>query len=129
MKVRDLNGNFHVWNLSKYVNNRHSNASNLHLNAVYFLREIYPALQILEEVHIPGENLYLDIYIPAMKTAVECQGSQHFEFSKFFHRRNPKNFTNAKERDSRKFSWCILNNIRLIYFYENETLEDWKSKL
>lgn len=129
MKVRDLSGNYHTWNLTKYVDNRRANASQLHLNAVAFLRVIYPALQILEEVHIPGENLYLDIYIPAMKTVVECQGAQHSEFSKFFHRRNPKNFANAKARDERKKQWCDLNNIRIVYFYDGEDEEQWKTKM
>ena len=77
MKVRDLQGNIHIWNISKYIDNRRINASQLHINAVNFLRIIYPALQILEEVNIQGENLYLDIYIPSMKTAVECHGAQH----------------------------------------------------
>jgi hypothetical protein len=129
MKVRDLSGKYHVLNLAKYVNNRRVNASQLHINAVSFLRLIYPALQILEEVHIPGENLYLDIYIPAMKTAVECQGAQHSEFNKFFHRRNPKNFANARARDERKKEWCDLNNIRIVYFYDGEDENQWQKKM
>ncbi len=101
----------------------------LHINAVNFLRVIYPALQILEEVYIPGESLYLDIYIPSMKTAVECQGVQHSEYNSFFYKNKRKNFNNAQSRDDRKFQWCKLNNIRIVYFYDGEDEEQWKTKM
>lgn len=129
MKVKSLDGIFHVWNLSKYKDNRKANASQLHIAAVDFLRDMYPAVQILEEVHIPGENLYLDIYMPSIRTAVECQGIQHEQYNSFFYKRNPKNFANAKKRDERKLEWCRLNNIRLVYFYDGEDEEQWKKKM
>lgn len=129
MKVRDLSGKYHSWNLTKYGNNKRLNASQLHTDATNFLRVIYPALQILEEVYIPGENLYLDIYIPSMKTAIECQGEQHHEYNKFFHNNDPKNFSRSQTRDDRKKQWCSINNIRIVYFYHGEDEEQWKAKM
>lgn len=129
MKVKDLSGKIHIWNLSKYIDNVNTHPSQLHTAALNLLRETYPAIQILEEVYIPGENLYLDIYIPSLKTAVECQGVQHEQYNSFFYNHNKRNFTNAQNRDKRKKEWCRINNIRMVYFYNNEDVATWKTKL
>lgn len=128
MKVRDLSGKEHTWNPQKTLGFRRINASSLHINAVNFLRFIYPAMQILEEVYLPGEELYLDIYMPSIKTAVECQGQQHDQYNRFFHK-NQKGYRRSIDRDSRKEQWCYVNNIRIIYFYPNESEDQWKLKL
>lgn len=129
MKVRDLSGKEHLWNPHKSLGLRRLNASQLHTNAVNFLRDIYPAAQLLEEVYIPGEDLYIDIYIPSLKTAVECQGSQHGKHNKFFHGPTSKGFKKSLDRDQRKRDWCELNSIRIVYFYPEESEEQWKVKM
>src|SRR3954466_384223 len=112
MKVRDLSGKEHVWNPQKSLGNRRLNSSQLHTHTINLLRSIYPAVQLLEEVYIPGEDLYIDIYIPSLKTAVECQGAQHDKHNKFFHGHTVKGFHRSLDRDRRKKDWCDLNGIR-----------------
>ena len=130
MKIRDLDGNEHVWNLSKYVGKINNNASQLHRQVRNFIKEKSPAAQILEEVHLPGEKLYLDFYLPLLKLAIECQGGQHDKYTPFFHGElKSKGFANAKSRDRRKREFCENNGITLLYFYPKEDEEEWTKKL
>lgn len=129
MKVKDLSGKEHIWSPYKSLGNKRLNVSKIHLDALNFLRTIYPAAQLLEEVYIPGEDLYIDIYIPSLKTAVECQGEQHGKYNKFFHGPTSKGFNRSLDRDRRKKEWCELNGIRTVYFYPDESEEQWKSKM
>ena len=128
MKIKDLSGKEHNWTLGKYVGKTNNNCSKLHAQVRAVLKQEYPALQILEEVHIPGEKLYLDFYIPSLQTAIECQGGQHDKYTPFFHD-TKLNFYKAKGRDRRKSSFCDLNDITLIYIYPDEDEEEWTRKL
>lgn len=53
-----------------------------------------------------------DFYIPSMNTAIEINGAQHYNFVKNFHKTR-SDFTKAQERDRRKISYCLANNIKL----------------
>jgi len=129
MKVKDFYGKQTVWNLGKYVGKENQNPSSLHLKARNLLKEKFPASQILEEVYLPGEQLYLDFYIPQLKIGIEIQGRQHKEFIPHFHGNNKKNFQKAVGRDKRKAEWCINNGIDLIYFESEENIDQWEKKL
>ena len=68
MKIRDLNNDIHKWNLQGYVvrANEQRPRSKLHLAARNILVEMFPTVQVLEEVLIPitrNERGYLDFYI------------------------------------------------------------------
>jgi hypothetical protein len=128
MKVRGLDGREHNWRLDKYINKQRVDCSKFHLRARAFLAEFYPACQILEEVYLPGDKLYLDFYIPHMHTAIECQGDQHNKFVQHFHGTKGK-FKTQVGRDHRKAEWCIQNRIDLVYFKPEEKDEEWKIKL
>lgn len=129
MKVKDFYGKQTTWNLAKYVGKINQNPSSLHLKARQLLKEKFPACQILEEVYLPNEQLYLDFYIPTFGLAVEIQGRQHKEFVPYFHGNDKKNFHKAVGRDKRKAEWCLNNGIDLIYFEENEDQKQWQKKL
>jgi hypothetical protein len=124
MRVKGLDGKSHSWNLGDYVGKIHQNASSLHKRVRIFFKERYPAAQILEEVYLPGENLYLDFYLPVFKLACECQGAQHDKYTAFFHT-NKMGFIKAQSRDRRKADWCRLNEIWLVYFLPTEKSTDW----
>ncbi len=128
MKIVDLNGKESNWNLGKYVGKKSTNASSLHKKCREFLREQYPALAVLEEVSICN-GMKLDFYISMLKTAIECQGGQHGQYTPFFHKNDKRNFYKSQGRDRNKALFCELNDIRLIYFEEKETDEEWKEKL
>jgi very-short-patch-repair endonuclease len=129
MRVKDSYGRQTSWNLSKYVGKENPNPSFLHLKARKLLKEKFQACQILEEVYLPNESLYLDFFIPSIKLAVEIQGRQHKEFVPYFHGNNKKNFQKSIGRDKRKAEWCLNNSIELIYFESDEDEKQWQTKL
>ncbi len=59
-------------------------------------------------------KLKLDFYIPSMKTAIECQGVQHFKPIEHFGGTNE--FKNILERDGRKKSLCEEFGVKILYF-------------
>ena len=58
-------------------------------------------------------NLELDCFEPELRIAVEYNGIQHYQYSKFFHR-NKEHFLNQKYRDDMKRRLCKENGIFLI---------------
>lgn len=132
MKVIDLDGVHGDWHLRGHIaKGRLYNKSSLHLETRKLLLELFPTLQILEEVPIHtrrSETLYLDFYMPLIKTCIEVHGEQHEKFVPFYHG-NMMNFIKSKKRDSDKKQWCEINSIKLIELYYNEPIEVWKRKI
>jgi hypothetical protein len=89
---------------------------------------LYPTQPILEEVPIPGENLFCDFYLPRRKLVIECHGEQHYKFVRHFHG-NTASFAKHKARDNRKSKWCELNNIKIVVLPYNENDEEWKNRI
>ena len=59
----------------------------------------------------------LDFYLPDYDIAIECQGRQHFEPIDYFG--GEKHFKYVKKLDKTKYKLCMKNNIKLLY-YSNE---------
>lgn len=130
MNVRDLDGNISRWCLSGYIS-KTSNKSEPHIRTKNLLVNLFPTLQILEEVPIPlrrSETLYLDFYLPLKKYCVEVHGEQHYKFVPFYHN-NVLGFIKAKKRDEEKKEWCHINDIKYIELPHNETLEQWEERI
>ena len=91
-----------------------SNVSQLHRDVYNLVKECYPNEKIREEepINVGGKTLYLDIFIPRLKIAVECDGEQHFKFNKFYHT-NSAAFVQQKKNDELKNGYCEDNNISL----------------
>jgi|TARA_R100000278_G_C5464956_1_gene162300 hypothetical protein len=132
MNVTDLDGNVSKWNLSGYIaKGSMSNKSSLHLKARDLIKDCHPTLQVLEEVPITprrSETLYLDFYLPLLKTCIEVHGEQHYKFVAFYHT-NKLGFFKHKKRDQAKKDWCELNDISIIELSYEEELEEWKRKI
>jgi hypothetical protein len=133
MKIRDLNNDIHKWNLQGYVvrANEQRPRSKLHLAARNILVEMFPTVQVLEEVLIPitrNERGYLDFYINTIKLAIEVHGQQHYKFNSLFHT-SAQDFANQKKKDRRKKEWCEYNNITYVELPYNESEEEWKSRI
>ena len=133
MKTRDLNNDIHKWNLQGYVvrANEQRPRSKLHLTARNILVEMFPTVQVLEEVLIPitrNERGYLDFYINTIKLAIEVHGQQHYKFNSLFHT-SAQDFANQKKKDRRKKEWCEYNNITYVELPYNESEEEWKSRI
>jgi hypothetical protein len=131
-KIIDLDGNYQTWSLTKgSLNGKLSGKSDPHLQARGLIKDIYPTLQILEEIPIPlrkAETLYLDFYLPLIKKCIEVHGEQHYKFVAFYHQ-NIMGFAKQKKRDNEKKEWCENNGIQYIELPYNENLEQWKQRI
>lgn len=100
-----------------------SNSSELHKTVFQLVRECYPKESIKQEelIKIDGKQLFIDIYIPRLKLAFECDGIQHEQYSKFFHGDASK-FKDQKANDELKNRYCELKNISLVRVRHNDKL-------
>lgn len=124
MKVKDLSGRWHNWKLQA-ASSEPINKSAPHIRARQILKELHPLYDIYEEPHIPGENLYLDLYVPLLKLAIEIHGEQHYKFVPHFHG-SRQGFVDYVKRDKRKLDWCELNNITLVVLKHSEDDDVWR---
>lgn len=122
MKVYDTSGKLHKWSPTS---NPRFNASSYHVKALELLKNLYPLDFIIEEAAVPGENLYLDFFIPSRQLVVEVNGEQHYKFNSHFYATEFE-FQKAKNRDNLKKTWCELNNFDLVVLdYNNH--DKWES--
>jgi len=132
MQVRDLDGNLTTWHLTgNIVKGRIDGKSSLHLRCRLILKDLYPTMQILEEVSIQtrkSETLYLDFYLPLIRACIETHGEQHYNFTPHYHN-NRLAFLKSQKRDKDKQAWCEINGIKYIALPYNETDEDWKQRI
>lgn len=132
MQVKDLDNNYHSWHLTGHISHSSGKAkSSHHIRAKKLIAEIYPTLQLLEEVSIPlrkSETLFLDFYLPLKKTCYEVHGEQHYKFVQFYHQ-NMFNFLKAQKRDREKQEWCHLNDIVYVELPFDETEDQWRERI
>ena len=64
-------------------------------------------------VYYHRHKLFFDFYLPDLKTMIEVQGEQHFEFNKFYHS-SANDFGKQKVRDKLKEEWCEENKYTLV---------------
>lgn len=132
MQVVDLDNNSHNWHLTgNFARGKIANKSSFHLKARQILSELFPTLQLLEEVPIPlrkGETLYLDFYLPLKKMCVEVHGEQHYKFIPFYHS-NMMGFLKGQKRDREKIEWCQLNSITHIILPYFEESDQWINRI
>ena len=117
MNVKGLDGAAYAWHITgNIVKQTTSNKSSYHLKARSLIKIIYPTMQILEEVPISvrkSETLYLDFYLPLIKTCIEIHGEQHYKFVAHYHA-SKFAFLKAQKRDKEKKEWCEINGIKYI---------------
>lgn len=86
------------------------------------LKKLLPGEEIINEYHI-GDKMKLDIYCPSYALAIEYHGRQHFYYtSRFFD--SKYEFIEAQKRDEKKVQWCKDNDITLIVFRYNDSLNE-----
>lgn len=129
MIVKDLDDHKISWTITGHIaKGRLQNKSSLHLEARSLINDLYPTLQVLEEVPIPvrrGETLYLDFYLPLIKKTIEVHGEQHYKFIAFYHQ-SMMGFIKSKKRDDDKKTWCELNGIQYVSLpFDNK--EQWRT--
>ena len=132
MKIQDLDGNIHKWKIEGSIvrSNDQRPRSQLHLTARSLIKEIYPTLQICEEVSVQikrDRKVFLDFYINTIKTVVEVHGQQHYKFNSLYHT-SAQDFLNQKKRDQDLQDWCVLNNLNYIELPFNEDKDKWHQR-
>lgn len=97
--------------------------SKLHGKIYNLLKQIYPSQIIKQDYHIKvnGKSLYIDLYIPRLKLAIECDGEQHDSFNKFFHQ-DVTDFMRQKGNDKFKEEYCEVQGITLVRVKYKEDL-------
>lgn len=133
MKIRDLDNEIQKWNLNGYMVKASDvrPRSKLHLRARNILVDLFPTVQILEEVAVPitrREKLFFDFYINTIKLVIEVHGQQHYKFNSLFHT-SAQDFAQQKKRDFKKREWCEYNNITYVELPYNESDEEWILKI
>ena len=126
IRVRDLDNNLVNWNTNGCLPST-SAKSSYHLTARQMLKELYPTMQILEEVPVNirrNEIVYLDFYVPLLKMCVEVHGEQHYKFVQHFHG-TMMGFAKAKKRDADKQLWCESNDITFVALPYNQQ-DNWR---
>lgn len=130
MKVQDLSGRLHPLVTKGYevMPSDTRPRSSLHLRCRALLRKLYPLDTILEEIPVPGEQLFLDFFIPSRKLILETQGEQHYEYNHFFHG-SAEGFKRSKANDARKQEWAQINNFKLVELPYNESDREWAERI
>lgn len=131
MNIVTLDGDTKKWSLLGTISKNQQNKSTLHIKARQLLVELFPTLQMLEEVPAPirkSEILYLDFYLPLKKYCIEVHGEQHYKMVSFYHQ-NLMGFLKSKKRDNDKKEWCELNSIKYIELPYNESDIEWKERI
>jgi hypothetical protein len=84
---------------------------------------IYPGQEVLRREH-PGflEGLELDIYVPALKLAIEYQGQQHFHPIRAWGGKAA--LQAVQDRDARKAALCVEHGVRLVTVDYTEPLSE-----
>ena len=79
------------------------------------LKKLFPYTKITRQysVKYKGRQLYFDFYIKAFNLYIECQGDQHYEYSRFFHG-TIMNFRDAVYRDELKTEFIEDNKSTLV---------------
>ena len=130
MKITGLDGREYSINLGKYsLRMDDRERSDLFRAAVSVVKQVYPSDPLCAEVYLEGaaNKLYLDLYLPARRLAIEVQGAQHFQYTRHMHG-TKLNFGRSKGRDREKRELLELNDITLIYFNYDEK-DQWQKIL
>ena len=121
MKIKGIDGK--IYTLKFRTGNIGNKKSGPHLRARNLLTKKFPSYRIIEEVFVPRSKskLYLDFFIPRLMLAIEVQGKQHTKFSQHFHG-HKFFFEQQKNRDNSKIYVCVLNGIKLLEFFDFESI-------
>lgn len=127
MLVQSLDGIESKWQMKCAAATKRSGP---HLKVLEMLKELFPTIQILEEVQIQvkkNKDLYLDFYLPLYDIAIEIDGAQHREYNSFMSG-SREGFVKQQSNDILKERWCELNQISFIRLRDDEDVKEWKAK-
>ena len=77
------------------------------------LKEIYPIYDIIYEYDIGELGQRIDMFIPVLGIAIEYQGRQHYNFSKFYHK-DELAWNKSISYDKRKKEYLINKGVKFV---------------
>ena len=120
MRLIGINGRLINKNVSKYkINWSKPSASNLQYQVKQFLCPYWKHHIVYEEFPVYQTRMRVDILNATKRIAVEVNGTQHSQYSKFFHG-NRANYLRSIKRDFKKLEWLELNKFKLIEIEADE---------
>jgi len=95
--------------VKSYIGKRYmDNTSKGHSKINEALRELYPQLTIENEKYIEG--VYIDVYLPTLRLAIEYDGEYHYNHKSW----HGDTFLYQNQQDVKKDNICKEHNIALI---------------
>jgi hypothetical protein len=91
-----------------------SHALSIHLGK-YIIRENYRPEWL--------NGMELDFYIEELKTGIEVQGQQHYQWIKYFHKTYSE-FQALQSRDQKKKEICDCHQIGLYYIHDTDEMRE-----
>lgn len=85
-----------------------------------FLRDYWKSHVLYEELPVAGTRMTIDFFNATRRIAIECDGKQHTEYNKHFHRGSSSLYVKQVERDNIKDEWCVINDITMIRIFEDD---------
>jgi hypothetical protein len=121
LKLYNVNGRLVGKDVVKYrINWNKKCRSKIQFKVKQFLAPYWRNHICFEEFPVFGTRLKVDMINFTRKVAVEVQGKQHYSFNKFFHANSRMKYLDSIKRDSQKYQWLEMNNIKLIEVLEDE---------
>jgi len=115
MRFKTITGKEKFQHIEKYrIKWDKPSLSKFQFGVKQFLKPYWKQQVCYEEMPVAGTRLRIDIYNASKRIAIECDGKQHDEYNKFFHKKNKWNYFFQIKRDYKKYHWCEINNIKLI---------------
>lgn len=124
MKFLDSRGHYKKVKLFKYtIDWDKPSRSKFQTRVKKALKEFWFGELVYEEFPVVGTRLKIDFYNATREIAIEVDGSQHYEFNKFFHNDNRMNFLGQLKRDDEKETFCCRNRIKLHRIIEADDIQ------
>jgi len=118
-----LNGKQVNKNIQKYAISWDApERSKFQLRVKQYLKQYWQFNVCYSELPVIGTKMTIDLFNATKRIAVEMDGAQHYEYSKYWHKGSRINYLSQIKRDILKEKWCEMNNIQLIRIFETDEL-------
>jgi len=120
MRLLDIQGRLIYKNVQCYlIDWNEKSRSKLQFVIKQFFKPFWQHYVCYEEFPVFGSRMKIDILNASKRIAVEVQGEQHTQFSKYFHHHR-MDFLLSMQRDARKIEWLEKNNFKFLELVEDD---------
>lgn len=120
MKLKKINSDKLVWTKQKQIDWDGKSPSKFQFSVKQFIKPFWINCKVSEEFVIPGSRLRIDLINFNKKMVIEASGTQHDEFTPFFHSNSKLQYLASMKRDMAKQKWCEDNQFQFVEIYEKD---------